>query len=68
MPGASGGGIGDGGADASARSPLLLRGQIALLFTFFVTQGCLDRMLPLVGLRLGVGPRFGWLGLGAVSG
>jgi hypothetical protein len=31
-------------------------------------RGCLDEMLPLVGLGLGAKPRFGWLGPVAVSG
>ena len=44
---------GDGGADTSARSPLLLRAQVALWFTFSITWGSLDGTLPLVGLRLG---------------
>ena len=35
------GGAGDGGMDASARSRLLLRGQVALRFTFSVMRGCL---------------------------
>jgi hypothetical protein len=44
------------------------KGHVALRFVFHVTQGCLDGMLPLVGVGLGAGPQFGWLGLGAASG
>jgi hypothetical protein len=57
----------DDSADASACSPLPLCGQVALRFTFSITRGCLDEVLSLVGLGLGVEPRFGWLGLGAAS-
>jgi hypothetical protein len=43
MPGADEEGAqGDGGADGSTRSSLLLCGQVALRFTFLVRRGCLD--------------------------
>ena len=54
MMGDRGGGASrDGNVDVSARSPLLLRAQVALWFTFSITWGSLDGTLPLVGLRLG---------------
>jgi len=55
-------------ARTQAHSPLPLRGLLTLRFTFSVRRGCLDGMLPLVGLGPRAGPRFGLLRLGAACG
>ena len=50
MPGAGGGGApGDCSADASARSPIPLRGQVALRFTFSCYVGMLRWDAPVGG-------------------